>query len=804
MGNFHSLNKQDVAEKTFDFYQQFYAKNKLKIVTVCNKDKTKRIKKIIAREADSLSDKRPAQKSLSAPRIYHNRLILIKAETTDKLIITKYLDVSESDYAYLSFITTVYDNVLTQVLIEEEKVVDSLTTTRGVNDGIAEVEIRMELSFKGKEKLRPVLDSTFATLNSLHLLFNKNTFEEVKADDTIAFKLRDKPGDAFQLSHSLLDNFIDFGFEGIERGFSLVEAEYHRIRIINLWRRLKSGKSLLFFVGKLESTRSKGGKMKPGFNLDESVREANLGSKYSESALLDTRLTDFSYLGENKKKNGDAEFRGKIVLDFYHPEYKLDVGYLKISTTDLRRSSIKYSPNPFKVSNETLGSVSKTPTGLVKDLSESNSFYSRLNTKYALFSLSVFIDLFPDENKLSGRFNTEFQALKILLDKRFARINDFLENLKSRISTIVRGGVLTLRIDTTPDNVKAISDIIIKQFFDHPVGIAFPDDEKNYALNRLYSSLTDKIPILIHSKNVLKRYINSKTVQSRKEAIKQIKKIDKPGLRMPRFRVGRVYTEGYINDKLNDYIVNDLVRKVDPKFDPKKDFDFGKYQRELQGFSKRKQKTVVLGLRSLAEEDRNEVYIHLFRTKRRRSDLQYYSAALVLREIVHQTAMEYLRTKQQIGFVVEVDLLEENGELLFRLLVQTTDIERARQLVELFYILMEKGLGSLTKKKLLGYTRRVRDRIGRHFGTVFEEAGVNHWNIMEEIKPGYGERISSYLRKGSVKKELLLSVFLDVFRCGTSKKIIVDSTVGENDTRYSVGPAPFIISEKYEVRFYSD
>ena len=804
IGNTNSLQKPDIISKLYDFYQHFYAKNKLRVVTVCNKDHKAEIERVIGRKDVNIPSYRPGQKKLSAPNIRKNRFILVKGETSDSLLITKYLDIDLEEFGYLGFVTSILDNVLTKVLIEEQTLVDSFTTAQEYSKEFAEIEINIDLSLKGKKRLEETLDIVFGVLNSLDTLFNQEVFDDVKNQAKKAYKLLSKPSQSYDFVEGLLQNYLLYGFEKMEGGSTIINLKFDKQKIVDVWKKMKTAKSIIIFTGKLRSTKKKGADFKPGINLEKSQKLGNLGEKYNQKDVLKRRLTDYSYLGI-KRTNGKPQQHGVIELDFYHPEYQLEAGYLDLNNDfeKMKKKGIKYTPNPFKMSDETLKSASQTPTNLIKELSVSPLFYSRLNTKYPLFSVGIYIDFYVD-GPLSPEVNANLVILEIILRRRFQLTNERLSTYESVISSSTSPGMLTLAIGTTHDNLKPIIKILREKLLNgrNKKKIWITRDEKKYALDDYYTSLQNKVPIMSYSQEVLKRFLKSKVTLTRSQTMKYLRKLDKVGIPVPKFKVGRIYTEGYVNDNVNNFVVNELVTKLDPSFSHKTKFDYKKYDYITEGF--KKGKTVVLGMAPMIKDDKNKVYAHLFRTDQKKSNEKFYACALVLKSILYNSAFAYLRTKKQLGYVVDAGIIYSNKEIFMMIFVQTTDVNRARPEVENFYRLAETELGELTDEKVKGLTQNVISQLRSPYSSVYEESADNHSNLREGINPDYDARVATYLEEGHVKKATLMNTFKDVFQGKISQKIIVDSSLKPGPQKYGVGGNQYIHGEEFAVQFFED
>ena len=433
----------------------------------------------------------------------------------------------------------------------------------------------------------------------------------------------------------------------------------------------------MIFVGKVKSTRSKVVDKKLGLNLENSRKLANLGKKYSQGKLLSNRLTDYNYLGQ-AKRNGRPRYQGAVELDFYHPEYKLEAGFidLKNNLAPRKRVSVTYTANPFTISDDVLKKITESPSNEIKLVSVANSFYSRKNTKYSIVSASVYIDLYV-EGMLAPKVNTNLAVLQLVLEKRLQLINENLAVYKSSINVQHYNSMISINIDAVHGNAKKISELVVSKLFTGDGKIkAISKEEKRYALDKHYSSLEYAVPILDYSQTAIKRFINSLTVQPRSKAMDYLKKMDRSGILTTSFKVGRVYLEGHVDDELNDHIVNDMVRKIDPNFDPKKHFDFSRYQFKTEGF--KQGKTVVLGVKPMKEEDRTKVYTHLFKTSEKKENKRFLAELMVLKTFLYQQALQYLRHEKGLGYLVDVSIAYNNEDIMMMVSLLTHHVHKAR------------------------------------------------------------------------------------------------------------------------------
>ena len=804
-GDKTTLQIPNIAENEYSFYQQYYAKNKLRIATVCNRDFTTELSEILSNSEEiTIPDQRPPQNKLKAPKITQNRLIIVRGESPDSLSISKSFDLEQKDLGYLEFITSVWDNVLTKILILEEALINSITTSHSMIKEYANVELSMELSLKGKEKIEPILHIVYGVLNSLESLFNKEIFDDVKRISQISFDLEDKPQDAFDFSSDLLRSFIDNGFTRIKEGYSVKSLNFDKNRILSIWKDLRKAKSIIIFVGRVKSSRTKGSNLKPGLNFEASNQLANLAGKYKQADLLQNRLVDYSYLGL-KGRNHLNQYQGLVQIDFYHKQFQLEAGYIFLDNQlDQRtQTGVKYTPNPFQISEKTLRSMTEAPGNVVKTLFATKAFYSRLNTKHSFNSFGVFIDIYT-EVKPSGKLNCDLTIIEIILGKRLQLINEKLSDFNSGISVSQSNGQLTLEILTTPDNIQPVTKIVFQRLFngDRPGQILIKESEKKYALDKYYSILDNKITVLGYYRDILNSVVNGDLVLRRSAAKHYLRDIDQTGLNIPNFRVGKIYVEGHVDNKINEFIINELARKIDHKYYLKQSFDLSPYKHPSLGF--KEGKTVVIGFESMRKEDKNQVYIHIFHTNHKTSNVEFYSKIRVLRSILHDLAFYYLRTKKQLGYIVQAYLINHDGEIMIAVLAQTANVAKAKIEFENFYRIAEKKFKELTEEKVRSIVANEISGLRSEYPSVYAEAGDNHSNLDDGLLPDYSLRLAEYLEKGKVTAKSISELYGKIFSCQESRKMIFDSTVQEGKKGYSVGENGYVKGEKFEVVWFKD
>ena len=540
----------------------------------------------------------------------------------------------------------------------------------------------------------------------------------------------------------------------------------------------------------------------------ESQELGNLDYKYTQKELLNSRLTDYSYLGYTQP-NGEAQHPGLAVLDFFHPEFLLEAGYLILDDSFEQKTNkkIKYRPNPFSMSEETIQSARQKPENKIDVATAANSFMARLNTRYPLRSASVYLDLYID-SKATPERNLELEVIEKILAKRLRLVNEQLSPFESQISTgVINGGIL-INIDSTVENIRKICQIILERLFgiDEKAGngqkIEISVEEKEDVLDEIYSNLDTKNPIMSYSMRAFNRYVKSEILLTLTTAKKHLRKLDQTGIQVPKFRVGRLYSEGYVDNDLSDYLVNYLALKIDENYDPQKNFNFDFFDYDLTGFEHGK--TVVLGVQTQLEEDPNQAYLHIFKTNHKQTEKLFYSKMMILESILYDTAFDYLRTQKQLGYVVDSGMAVKNGEIFVLVFVQTTEVDRARKEVEQFYREVEKAIVNLSDQSLATIKGNVVAKLSSPFSSVYSESGSNHDFLVNGLGIEFDFRMAEYIEQLEVAREDLLEAYLEVARCKTADKLILDSTLKAGQNKYSVGEDGYVDGEEFVIVRFED
>ena len=805
-GNKKTLGKPGIGDKVYQFYKENYAKSKLKMVTICNKDYSENLKRLISRDEVAIPDHRPPQKVLKAPIIKQNKLILLKSQTT-KIRIHKYFDIKDPiEYSYLDFLTSVLDNVLTANLIEEEPLADSLETSFYIYRQYTEVDIDIYLSFKGKQKLQPVLDVVYGALNSLDQLFSEEIFDEIKEESKRSFNLRSKSTDASTTSEDILRKFMVYGFDRIFEGRTILEVNFDKLKIEEVWNNLKKAKSLIVVLGNYKSTYTKGKSLKEGIDLEGSQKLGDLSSKYTVDQLLERPLFPYNYLDLKEKSEQKKEEEKLPKIDFFHPMLLMSSGYVVLDDRfdHTKKMSLKYSHNPFSKVSKVLSTTTQKDKEVVLDLSTTTSFYSRYNSRYRLHSLSMFLDLFINEGT-TKEVNTHLQLLSIILGKRFQLLNEKLDSCKSQVYFSIGNRRLTINIDSLIGSFNTIADVVLKKIFNGPGAGEFSisENEKKFALDKLYEDTKAVYSVKYYGRAAEQRFTALSIQQTRSEMKAYLKKLDKTGIPVPKMMVGRLYTEGYITSLTNDYIIKKIAETIDSSFNPKSEFDSSKYDYDFEGFSRTE--TVVLVLNTANDIDKNEAYFHVFRTHKHKDDKHASAVLGLLTDFLNKRAYDYLRTDKQLGYDVRLSASIRNKEIFIVLFVETTKIVASRAEFENFYRRMEKEIPEISDEAFKIMIENTISDMRAPYSNLYSEAQDNYDNFSIGIRPDYSLDMANYLENGNVKKEDLVSAYLNIFRCKTAEKIIVDTFIGKkSQSSYNVGGNPYIVGEKYKLVYFED
>ena len=846
-GNYYTLHKPDIPAKVGKFYSKFYSLNKFQVVTVCeiaSKQDLKNLVKSIPNSSErKINTNLPPATHFPAPKISHNRLVLIEHQTEDFILMTKYINYSElQDGRRMDFYLTLFEAALDKVLFREKKLVEGLSAGYSRSKNFFTVQVQILPNNEGKKRLRPIIESVNAVLGDMKNLVTRRLYNQLTgqrddpfagddefADIMDAFvngvherkewgagftknskkskfwekfshlvknqKLGEVVGlDVSSVGEKYLDMLMTYGLDNVGDEKFKKFQRFNKRKFAALMAELETSNAIYAVIGnfkvdeagkiaksKIISKRERLAKEKAELSKKlpttaEVLKGADLSKKFTLDDLLDKRLVDYSFLGITGPKGEPAE-PGVVVLDYTHPIYGINFGYINLPSISELKNDAKA-----KIDFQKKNAPTTDPDTLLVESVDARKLFclqsevtevkkvnkrvtTKMNQKYPLNAISVYFNLYAKPGP-SKEVNQRLNLVLGMWIHRLKKFNDLIKNVGSEITFGVDNGEVDIGLDVAVPLLDAVAKKVLKT-----ISTPFSKKEVSDYLQKLYTKMTQQEELMGLSFSKFSDFAKSKAYMTQAERIKYIQSLRGKTISAPEFSVGKVFVEGFVNQKIVDYLEANFAKIVDKGYNGAEEFDTQPYQYQLRGFGQKK--VNVLAFKNPDQDNLNRIVSHIFLVGDITDDLKSANIE-ILAQIMNDQIFDYIRTEKKLGYVSMVQSTNINKKTVLIVFVQTTEPKRARRELENYYRVVKKNIEKMDPGVFAELKTRFTAEEVQKFRHLSEEA-VKDWARLEgEVGLDYHQRMNRiYAEK--VTKESVLALFEELMADSKNRKVVIDS-----------------------------
>ena len=875
-GNQASLEDKDLTKKLTKFYNDYYSLSKIKIVTLCDNDSSKQfldLMKIFLKINRKISSKASRATYFQPPYLEKNKLVMIKSEKKETVIITKYLKVNQSnDFSFLHFLLFIIDRALDEKMIKRELLAEDVVSYFEIYDNYVALHAKIDVSLKGRKKLQPILDVYNQVITGIGKLLTKEVYQRVRKEQYTRMMFRNRLDSNADFADELLNNFQNFDIDFLFSGDLELQEEFDGVALRSILGEIKSSKTIVTVLGdfrlsphleKVENKAkrrvlgsSKRGKNyfklkianrslkkghtsfhekikrshyftvligKTGHNLfnrkeskkkeeekkklkpvwptvsqSEVLNNARIAGSFKIEDLLKGRLVDFSFLGATRI-NGRADILGQVELGFRHPAFGVEFGYIDFPgeiSKSIDAGFMQYRKNIFEYSQENFDAVEKEFSDKVRDqLSQkpltkvSQSLITIANTKDPLHEVTIFVELYLEKSPTKEE-NCNLEIISQAWRARLRLVNQDLSSLVSNIEIKPKNGMLIVKIDTMIEILHPVLATFMQEIFGTP---QLSRDETDRALDNEYNRITNYEDLFMQTAAMLRSHLLSKHKFLRKEKLAHMRKIAKKDLQTPKFRVGRLFLEGYILPQVTQKVITDLAQKIDQKYNEKKEFNISPFKTWLDVPTT----PTVIAFPTQNQDQELKPFGHFYHLQH---SYNYKELAKVwtLQKILGELSNKLLVKKHNLNTVLKVGMLEiENDHVFLYLWAETKDVKKTSSLLENFYREAEGEFLKLNKQKINEHLLNLKDELNEIPPSLIKHAERDYDFINYGLYEEFVKNIVSEMFT-TITKEVLLDKFKEIFMQSAGSKIVIDGSYSreqiEND---KVGLHNYNINDAY-------
>lgn len=663
-GNRQSLDKSDIPAKVKQFYDTFYSKNKVNLLTIGQKSKfsmenvAKNLDSSLA--SSSMKDKSSRDdmvKRLGSPAVSDDMFVFLGTKADDHLIFLYQIDIDPEDLNHLTFLKVAFNLILNDVLIRKHKL--ALKVDIGTENllNFAKLEIDIFPTVSGKKSPALIMTVVEDLMD--------NIYKYLKAYDQTSnliwkeYMLVPKGNNVYSILSPLLKNFWYYGLGKMFAGHTLL-GPYQGSVMGYILRQLKEKGRFIFFVGDFDTETNFSNDYSKLYT-DDLTRNTKLGAEESaKSALrLDKSVTlhgvPYAFFRVARSKNRETIFNTVGSKRLTLPDVLPSKNF--IPTDQVMNDLISY-----KASNK----YQVQPT-------KQTNFTEVVNDKYNLPSSSLHMLMNFD--------------LPIHKDT-YLKVGYWMCVIKYRLIPVVIDSVtmrnqIGIEHDTTGLKlaVNALPGVgveLLTNLTDVLKNLKVTKEEHEFALDYIYKKVNSHKSPFDDAKEATARfiYVGSPTDAEKKQWIKDNAQFVDDKLNLKDLKIGKVHLEYAPNAITFDQIQAQL------KAFEYKTTGFANVQRQLPADNEH----VLIRIPKTNPAAANNGYLdcHLMGQNQPKGN----AIVFILNRLFSGLAFQYLRTEKSLGYVASTLVFRMHTDIALCLVVMgdksvlTTETEMDKFWVE--------------------------------------------------------------------------------------------------------------------------
>ena len=755
-GNKRTLDKPDSPRKVKEFYDQYYFKSKVNLLTLGDSSKLNmgKIGDIIKKSSEnSIMKTKPQTKSeefrsLKKPLGKEDLFALIDSKYQNYITFIYFIDLEKHQLQALEFLRYVISRNLRDILMKESNIALSMHVDIQYEESFACLQIRIEPTIASRKNPN---DLFYLVNKFISGLENFNTFEDfsLAAKQTrTAFYIKKKVSEDMELVGDLNSNYGTFGIKQLFIGNNLL-SEYNKKDISFISGQLASSNKYVVMFG----------------DFDKSDHEVS------------NNITDFfkTQIDRNSISTITSSTPTRFKVDRTIPEYQVSYTFFRLPPgkdssflSPVQHSPLllpsnlfkKLHPNPFSPSLAFLTSLDGYEPQKTFELLSKAPFVQVLNEKYSFPTVNIILRVNIDTGSVSRENHVRLQYFECVLWRRLIATKFDLEEFRSEVKTDVQVKGLIITLNMLPETAHQSLLVLQRALQTNLV----TQEEHEYAIDTLRKTSDYKQKPYKDAKDMIERFLFP-AVANKDDLRQFVKKNIAWGEykdHMPAPSIDHVHLE---------------YAKY-PRFDP------SDARNILSGFSNKKlgfalstarqfpEKKVLL-IRELKSNpsDTNSGYLSSFLMGK--NTPQIMGRVALLDRLLNDLAFDYLRNQKALGYVAGCSPSRMDGYAIFGIIVQgDKPISVIENEVENFLQVAENHLKNMTDETYRSAVTTVLEMLKIPFQSPEQEAVYWYKRIEEGFDLNYLQEMKA--AQATTTKQEMIDFFLHNFK-EDPKRVITES-----------------------------
>ena len=749
VGNRASLDKTDIPKKVKEFYDAYYEKSKVSMITIGNKDNfdIKTLKAELEKSLMSSSMKtRPAREESilkqRAPENPRDTYIMIDDKSSNIIQYMYAINLDPDELTHLTFVKIVLKKVLDDMLIQKNKIALGVSISSDFRENFVWLAIEVASTISGRKNPSQIHGAITDLVQNLYKYLN--SYDKMATYLWKKYMLTTKASDPMARLSPILNNLELFGIGRLLSGSRLLDT-YSDAIMARLLTQLRDVGRCVVVVGNFDTDKD--------FNNDymmvfsgEIVKNDNYGADVNaiSKIRLNKRVEQYevNYASTTlTRSESDAAIRESL------KDKRLQL------PKDIREN--KYVPTAEQINDL----KNYRPSKKYEKLETGNQNYTDiLNDKYNIPMASFYMQMNFDMT-VNKKAYLDVSYWISIIKHRLLPIVVELKSLRSSISVKHDTDGMIVSIDSLPGiSIGLLKDLV--------AALKIKDvtqDEHELALDTMYKAGLSRNKPTFDASSAVSRYIfeGSPNQADKLKYAKDNAQLVKDKHNLKEIKIGLIHYE-HAGPSMS---FKDAQTELS-------NFKYG-----LAGFAHvklklpDKDKTVLIRVEKSNPEDKsigitacNFVGDNTPKT---------VALSFTLSRLLSTLAFDYLRTQKKLGYIAHTSAKRIHFQIAFCLIIQgDKSLSLTQTEAEKFWDVADKYLAASTEKQVDQIVNILYDLNKMPFHSLKEESKF----IFERLKEGnnleYKKDILEELLK--VKKADLVAFFDASFKKET-RRIIAES-----------------------------
>ena len=761
-----TLDKKNISQEVKDFYDMYYEKAKVTIVTRGDLGKTflDQIEFILKR-IDNKSIMKTHQTNSVLPKnwmkssITKDYFILTNTSTDPLLSIRISCTAPRFARESVNYLSRVLTTILTQILVNDLELCSSVSVSGYVVMDSVDWEISLELTGKGRNSMSDIIFYTLEGIRKLPQYNNKDDYylwsDAIKAENFFLV-LGEYPA---ELTSSIASNYGQYGINHIFVGGRSL-TEYNKMVIGELIEGLLKEPRVFLYHGSFAEDVDVNNDVLQFFKTDVTKSGSNSKATYSLDNIAEIENTSYTYFKLSK-------WATETIVDKLRKEKKSELVDIQpnkdIPSTHFLKMLSEYMPSK-AFRNDT------TPDLL--------NFSYIINEKYQVPSVNVYVNFNPNmeptkETFIWMKYYTE------ILNRRAMDFGENLSAFRTKFQFFLNSFGITMQLNILSE--KPVD--ILRHLLSHVFKKLILEEEHQYALAQLWELRIDDQRIFDKAGDVFSNTYFSFEAYPKdyEEFVLTIRNSEDRPQELPDLYIGWTHLEQTTKSSLTPKELNEELSL----------FNHGQVGFYFAPHIKLETNKILLKREINMDENSRDSKGYYACNYIGRSSPEVRAFSQIVEQTITNVAYEYLRTNRSIGYQARVVTQELKHDTMVCVVIQgDKSIEYIEKSVEEFYQVAEDFLKELGQEQFQATVDGLISKSISSFKGPEDEALFWYYYSMTGYGIDYHEKMREYLR--GITKAVFLERYNDMFKMNPQRMIaelmdesLIDSPVITKSQLYS-------------------